>query len=66
MEQEKKAQPRKGRAANGQRDQKMMSFRLDSENAAWLERQPNKGRYINDLLAQARNQAKEEYRKLQQ
>lgn len=31
--------------------QKMMSFKCDLENVAWLELQPNKGRYINDLIA---------------
>lgn len=30
--------------------QKMMSFRLDNDNAQWLETQDNKGRYLNDLI----------------
>lgn len=30
--------------------QKMMSFRLDNDNALWLETQDNKGRYLNDLI----------------
>ena len=30
--------------------QKMMSFRLDNDNALWLESQDNKGRYLNDLI----------------
>lgn len=30
--------------------QKMMSFRLDNDNALWLETQENKGRYLNDLI----------------
>lgn len=30
--------------------QKMMSFRLDNDNALWLDSQPNKGRYLNDLI----------------
>lgn len=42
---------RKARSKNGERAQKMMSFRVDNENAAWLEKQMNKGRYINDLIA---------------
>lgn len=36
--------------------QKMMSFKCDLENVAWLELQPNKGRYINDLIAADRQQ----------
>lgn len=38
-------------AAKGQRSQKMMTFRLDNENAEWLSKQINKGRYINDLIS---------------
>lgn len=34
--------------------QKMMTFRVDNENAAWLESKPNKGRYINELIARDR------------
>ena len=34
--------------------QKMMAFRVDLENAEWLKRFQNKGRYINDLIAQDR------------
>lgn len=30
--------------------QRMMSFRLDNDNAFWLDTQPNKGRYINWLI----------------
>lgn len=51
---EEKARVRKAYAANGERTQKMMSFRVDFENAEWLERQVNKGRYINDLIARDR------------
>lgn len=39
-------------AAAGSRSQKMMSFRVDLENIEWLERQANKGRYLNELIAQ--------------
>lgn len=46
---------RKARSKNGERGQKMMSFRVDNENAAWLTQQANKGRYINDLIAADRN-----------
>lgn len=42
---------RKAYAPKGERSQKMMSFRVDLENIDWLEAQPNKGRYINDLIA---------------
>lgn len=53
METEKKQAGRIKRAyaAKGSRSQKMISFRLDNEVAAWLEHQPNKGRYINELIA---------------
>ena len=34
----------------------MMTFRIDLENVEFLERQVNKGRFLNDLLAQARAQ----------
>lgn len=51
---EEGARIRKERAANGQRAQKMMTFRCDLENAEWLEQQPNKGRAINELIAKAR------------
>lgn len=30
--------------------QKMMTFRIDHENVEWLEKQVNKGRYINNLI----------------
>ena len=43
---------RKGGNTRGQRTQKMMSFRLDSELQEWLLQQPCKGRLINQLLAQ--------------
>lgn len=58
MEQEKPRQAgtRKAYAAKGERGQRMMSFRLDYENAEYLASKPNKGRFINDLLAQAREQ----------
>lgn len=51
--QEEKARVRKAYAAKGQRSQKMMTFRIDFENAEWLEHQDNKGRTINNLIAQA-------------
>lgn len=42
---------RKSRSKNGERGQKMMSFRVDVDNLGWLESQTNKGRYINELIA---------------
>lgn len=41
---------RKAYAAAGSRSQKPMSFRLDNDNAEWVNQQPNKGRYINELI----------------
>ena len=48
-EQEQKERQRKEYAKEG-RSQKMMSFRLDNDNAEWLEQFPNKGRYLNNLI----------------
>lgn len=48
-EQEQKERQRKEYAKDG-RSQKMMSFRLDNDNAEWLEQFPNKGRYLNNLI----------------
>lgn len=42
---------RKEYTARGEASQKMMSFRLDIENIEYLNTKPNKGRYINDLIA---------------
>lgn len=42
---------RKQRSKNGERTQKMMSFRVDNENLEWLLKQENKGRYLNQLIA---------------
>lgn len=47
---EDEARVRKAYATHGSRSQKTMSFRLDNENAEWLNQQPNKGRYINELI----------------
>lgn len=46
-----KERMRKAYAPKGERSQKMMSFRVDNDVADWLSQQPNKGRYINDLIA---------------
>ena len=45
---------RKGGNARGVITQKMMSFKVDLENIEWLQQQPNKGRYINELIKQDR------------
>lgn len=50
MAEEKKERIRRKYAPIGEHKQKMMSFRLDDENAFWLSTQPNKGRYINNLI----------------
>ena len=57
LEQEPKERVRRVYAEKGTRSQKMMTFRIDLENVDFLERQGNKGRYINDLIAKARAQA---------
>jgi hypothetical protein len=57
QEQEPKKQERRVYAEKGTRSQKMMTFRIDLENIEFLDKQMNKGRYINDLIAQARAQA---------
>ncbi len=49
--QEEKERIRKEYGKKGERTQKMMSFRVDNEVLDWLESQPNKGRYINNLIA---------------
>lgn len=54
LEQPRK-QVRKQYAKNGERGQKMVTFRLDLENEVWLQQQPNKGRYINNLIAADRS-----------
>lgn len=53
MKDEKKQERKSGRV-NGNRTQKVFSFRLDVEHLAWLDMQPNKGRYINELIAKDR------------
>lgn len=41
-------------AKHGVITQKMMSFKIDLENIAWLQQQRNKGRYLNELIARDR------------
>lgn len=50
MEKNEKSQERKKGRVNGSITQKVYSFRLDGDLIEWLYRQPNKGRYINDLI----------------
>ena len=50
MQEEKKERTRRKYAKRGETSQKMLSFRLDNENAFWLSNMPNKGRYINNLI----------------
>ena len=50
---EEKVRTRREYAKAGSRSQKMMSFRLDDELAEFLERQTNKGRFINELIRKA-------------
>lgn len=47
-------QTRRRYAAAGERSQQMVSFRCDMENVEFLAHQPNKGRYLNDLIARER------------
>lgn len=50
MSEEQKERTRRKYAKRGETSQKMMSFRLDQENAFWLSTFPNKGRYLNNLI----------------
>lgn len=47
---------RKGGNTRGVITQKMVSFKLDNDNLEWLDMQPNKGRYINALIARDRKE----------
>lgn len=51
QEKETKERIRRTYAKAGERSQKSITFRLDLENVEWLDQQPNKGRYINNLIA---------------
>lgn len=41
------------KSPKGARTQKMFSFRLDLDLVEYLESQPNKGRFLNDLIREA-------------
>lgn len=56
----KQAGTRKAYAARGEKAQRMMSFRLDYENAQYLSTKANKGRFINELLARERAKEQEQ------
>ena len=47
-----KGRIRKEYAPKGHRNQTPMTFRCDNDLLDWLGNQPNKGRYINDLIRQ--------------
>lgn len=47
---EENKQQRKKYAKKGERSQKMVTFRLDNDLVTWLERQANKGRFINNAI----------------
>lgn len=53
MNKEQKQERKSGRE-RGKVTQKVFSFRIDFENLQWLAQQPNKGRYINDLIERDR------------
>lgn len=48
---------RKAYAPRGTRGQKMLNFRCDLENWEYLQTIPNKGRYLNELLARERGKS---------
>lgn len=50
METSEKTRERKADIQRGVRTQKHMAFRVDLDLLPWLDQQPNKGRYINDLI----------------
>lgn len=45
---------RKAYAAAGERSQRMFNFRIDLENYEHVQKQTNKGRYINELIRKDR------------
>ena len=49
-EKKERSQERKKYAKAGTRTQKMLSFLLDNDLREWINSQPNKGRYINNLI----------------
>lgn len=51
---EQKERIKKESIKRGQITQKMMNFRIDLENVEHLNKQANKGRYINELIRKDR------------
>lgn len=43
---------RRAYASRGERSQIRVGFLLDNEHREWLQRQPNKSRYLNGLIAE--------------
>ena len=56
----KKELIKKGDNRTGRITQKMMSFRLDNDLEVYLEKQVNKGRYINNLIREDRDKNSKE------
>ena len=50
MEKDSNKQERKSRSKNGERTQKMMTFRVDNDVSAILASARNKGRLINNVI----------------
>lgn len=50
MENEVKERIKKDNIKHGVRTQRMFNFRLDNDLQNWLSQQPNRGRYINNLI----------------
>lgn len=53
---EERERVRRAYSPDGTRGQKHIAFRCDLENLEWLYQQPNKGRYINNLIEADRQQ----------
>lgn len=58
-QEEREKQQRRKYSPAGTRGQKMMSFRIDSDNVEFLSQQPNKGLLINKLLRKLREEWKQ-------
>lgn len=56
----KKELIKKGDNRTGRITQKMMSFRLDNDLEEYLEKQVNKGRFINNLIREDRDKNSKE------
>lgn len=50
MEQIQNERKKKENIKHGVRTQRMFNFRLDNDLQTWLNQQPNRGRYINNLI----------------